>query len=572
MAVRWRLAVAAASLGLLAASVAAGPASSAPVGPLGPPVDLGTTKAIDAAPEPQLAVLADGTTLAAWVAATGSIHVRVRPAGSSSWGASKVFPIDPGWVVGVPLYVVFTTLWVVPAGPSGFLMVWQEDSGGLKRIRAQRLTRAGAAAEAPATLIGPAPVFLADVATNAGGRAAVSILRNSDPVPAVFVVRPTPTAAWGAPITVNTTLPVASLPTPSVLISGVAVHDSGTVCAMYPGSVSTTATTNAVTLRSRCGAPAALASAPEQVVGTFQVNTHTEDFGSSASLESTSAGFMVAGIVASAGTTALPIAGGVPATAVRVRTRPAASGSWSTAATFGAPGEFNARPRALSSPSGVAAHYLRIRGGVGSGPATPITAYDQQVAQRRGSQPWTPVATVASLSTTGAATGKVFRSTASALGPGGEMLVSAPQPRLPSGWGSGFVRRSGWGGGFTATTGIFTSIEISAAIAASGRATVIGRDFAIDVRIAQSPLPKPFVRSAATITAVPRVGAASTCAFALTDAASVTRQWRVNGVVRGTAATYTPTSSDRGKTLTCRVTGTNPTGSTVTTSPGRVVT
>ena len=216
--------------------------------------------------------------------------------------------------------------------------------------------------------------------------------------------------------------------------------------------------------------------------------------------------------------------------------------------------------------------FERLRGAVGSDSGSPGYGVDQRVAQQQGSGAWTPALTVSSLGISSSESIVPLLS-AAALGPAGEVLVSAPvpQPAAPL-WTTGFVRRSSWSGTWSSSTGMGVTTTSGLVIAASGRATALGVQFGTgDVIVVQSALPKPFVRQSARITAVPRVGVASVCGFAFTDAASITRQWRVNGVVRSTASKYTPTSADRGKTLVCRVTAANPTGTTVSASPGRTV-
>jgi hypothetical protein len=430
------------------------------------------------------------------------------------------------------------------------------------------ITRAGAVAEIERVVKDSGAAYLTDVATNASGRAVVVYVANAtapDPYPYEARVRTATGAGWGAPV------PLGSIANPSPtssLFARAAVHSSGVVCAAF--STATTGTSTTVT--SRCGTPASLGSAAPQTVGQFATGIVTEILGSFASLAATASGFAVAGTVASTGTVPYPDASPPAPTRIRVRERPAASGAWATTATLGFAGEWNGRPTVLAGATGSVVHFVRIRGAVGSDPGSAGYGIDQRVAQRQGSGAWSAARTASTLSADTSAIQSVLTSTA-AVGPAGELLVSAPTVTAAAPyWTSGFVRRSSWSGAASTTGGVGAATYLTAAIAASGRATVVGRlATGSDGVVAQSALPKPFVRQAARITAVPRVGVASACGVAFTDAASIARQWRVNGVVRSTASKYTPTAVDRGKTLVCRVTATNPTGTTVSASPGRTV-
>ena len=505
---------------------------------------------------------------AAWADASGaSLVVRVRPAGNSSWGAPTVIPLAPGWSASGAVFPSLQQLVLRAAGPMHFLLVWRERNGSFQRIQAQRLSRSGAPVGSHTVLAGPDYVYLADVATNASGRAAVSYFTDASPTPFSVRVRDTESSSWRPAVTV-TSVPVASIPGPWAFVSRVAVHSSGTVCAI--GSASFTPSTVAV--RSKCAPPAALGSAATQPVGTFTDTTTIGSLGPLVTMAATPEGFIVAGIAASTGTVPFPILAPVMPTVVRVRERPADSGAWVTAATLGQPGEVNVLPLALASAGGALVQFERLRGAVGSDRGSPGYGVDQRVAQQQGSGAWTPALTVSSLGISSSESIVPLLS-AAALGPAGEVLVSAPvpQPAAPL-WTTGFVRRSSWSGTWSSSTGMGVTTTSGLVIAASGRATALGVQFGTgDVIVVQSALPKPFVRQSARITAVPRVGVASVCGFAFTDAASITRQWRVNGVVRSTASKYTPTSADRGKTLVCRVTAANPTGTTVSASPGRTV-
>jgi hypothetical protein len=87
------------------------------------------------------------------------------------------------------------------------------------------------------------------------------------------------------------------------------------------------------------------------------------------------------------------------------------------------------------------------------------------------------------------------------------------------------------------------------------------------------PPPAPTVATAAVRTGTAQVGKVQTCAATFTDATSTSFVWLNNNVpiVGATASTYTLPGSLYNRTIACRVTGTNVTGSVSSTSSGATV-
>jgi len=554
--------VAAAAVG---AVLVVSPAEAMPVRAFGAPTSV-STGSVDVYGLTQ-AVLPDGTVGVAWTEGSTSVHLAVRRPGTNLFTELTPLAMESGYSVSVP---GLPSLWppvTLRAAGAEFLLGWGE-AGATPRLRVSRVPANASAVPPPVTVSGPDGMEngLAYDFNTASDGSAVAVWFKSGPFGQQVRAarRAGLTGAWQQLGTAGT------VSFPYDVTAAIDSSRSVTVGWAAPNGIGIGSR-----VRSYQGGAWGLAVIAGAVSATFS--------GSMRLLSASSSG--AATVVAFVDTAPGASLFAVDSTArgVRVLTRPTAGAPWALSGPLLGPGRFAFTPAAAMAPDGSAVvSFLDARSG--SGTAVGVAS---MVAQRRGSTgAWGPALAARSVATDSSGLAAMIGGRLTpGLAPDGTLVVPAAAPVSA---GSGTMAQSGatawrpgWTAPFTSQT-VFSGTPILSfptlapvVVDPAGRATVafVGGSPPA-VTIATTALPAPLARSRAALsTSSPRVGSAVTCVSAWTGAKTLAFRWQRSGVTiaGATAQSYTPKPADAGRTLTCRVTATNPTGSTVSTSVGRAV-
>ncbi|MEI7779180.1 MAG: hypothetical protein WCJ42_07105 [Actinomycetes bacterium] len=514
---------------------------------------------------PTAATLVDGSTAVAWSdAGLAAVNVRLRKSGSSTFGSTLThFLSGPG--------TLLTTspgdappITVVADGPANFLLGWTTCEGTCHVVVA---TIGSNAASLPLQY----PVSGSDVAISParfatspdGSAAAVWYISGSSGIKIRMSHRVGVAGAWSAPVTVGS----SSVP----LLAQVAMDSSNSITVAW---VSTTGSEFETLVRSLVGSTWSYTI----IAGTWPSSAY-DGLTSPTSLASGGASTILATVDSTGGSSLY--SGVAEATAIRILQRAASSAPWTTVSTtFAGPGRYAAVPQlAMNSAGGAVLRYEDYSDGLfGPGQPTLVTTRVTQRTSTAGA--WSSPITIDAVAVDSIGYFEYPQLTP-ALAADGQYLTAhvVPVSNGASGTmaGIGLQLRSTWSAGYVVGPIVSTLSGPHHAVSLidpAGRAAVAYLDSTAKVSVQSSALPKPFVRSAAKVAAAPHKGVNVTCSSAWTDAASVAYRWlRNGGLIAGpVAATYKPVAADVGKKLSCRVTGKNLTGSTVSTSAGRTVT
>jgi len=557
---------------LAAAVLGATPGQAAPAGALGAEMTLSTLSTTGGTRGNQVANFPDGTTVVAWTSGTGAkVFVRRRAPGANTWGPLRTYTVPVGWTAeGDPLD---PGLFLFASGPSEFLLGWQESDGINSRLEVSRLAAGAALIPTPVKVSGAdTTVMSPGISVNSAGRAIATWRTSSGASPGSirYSVRLTPTSAWSTPASLGTATLVPATNTGGFNPIG-AVAENGSMCVVWAKSTGAFP----ATLTSRCRATTTFAGPVTMGLTQYALGSPT----TLASLTAAGNGFVVAASIPSTGTVNVPISSPGPPTKVRVYSKASASATWSIQATYGQVGQALLVPHATGATDGSAViDYLQIDGSIGAAASDLAPNYltSRFLAQRIKTGSWIgPVVISAAAANVTGVEYTLFAGPI-ALGPDGAAIVPT---MVQNGTTNGVLAaslRGTWASAFGTPTNWSDFAAFAAdAISASSRATIVAIGIpSVIVTVRSTALRKPFLRSAAKLSAAPKHGVSLTCRVSWTDAAgTATYAWLRNGAAIGgaTAVTYKPGSADIGKKLSCRSKATNPAGSTTTTSTGLVV-
>jgi len=245
------------------------------------------------------------------------------------------------------------------------------------------------------------------------------------------------------------------------------------------------------------------------------------------------------------------------------------------------PGRYAASLSLAMTPGGGAVvRFLDLRDGT----APPLRTASTMLAQRTTlGGPWSAARLVDAVSVDSSIDDITMARMDPVLAGDGTAVMLLPAPYAAGGGtvalGASTTWRTGWETAFTEQPTLparpYTQMTTGMVLDPAGRATLTYiDDTTFGLVAATTALPKPFVRTRAALSsASPRVGVAVTCKSAWTGGKTLAFRWLRGGsaIAGATSKTYVPKAADRDRGLSCRVTATNPTGSTVTTSVARTV-
>ncbi len=562
-----RLLVSGLAAGALLVGLAVPPAQASPApGVFAPALEL-ATGVIQFGPA--AAELTDGTVAVVWQPAGDSFGVRIRRAGATSFGATMTKTLAAGHTLGIsgsPTNSPVIKLLALTS--TSFLLGWADCVGAACSVQVSTLGASAASIPASVKVSGSdvATTFEPTFAVLPDGSAAAGWLVTSGGGYSLRVSQRTGVAgAWSAASTAGLT----SLP----FDYQVALDSTRSLSALW---MSMPGVLYEFRVRSRIGSTWGL----PVVASSFNPSVFTSLTGL-ASLTAGGSSTVLAVIESMSGTSNYADTNPM---AVRVLQRTSSSTNWTlTSQVLTGPGRYATSPALSMTVDGSAVlRFADFETGVVGTPTTyQISTF---LVQRRGAAgSWTAPTMVDASSVLDPLSSYSMSRFRPMMLDDGTYVTPSLQPLVDPGppetavAGFGIQTRGSWTGLMSdgPVMGQTMSMGVAAALVnASGRTTVMYVGPTANLNVRTSTLPKPFVRSKATLSkSAPRKGQAVACTSAWSEAASLAYKWLRNGsIISGaTSKTYTPKSADVGRALSCRVTGTNSKGSVASTSVARTV-
>jgi len=513
------------------------------------------------------AVLPDGTVGVAWSSAGSTVRMAVRRPGATAFTPLTSYTV-PGGSLGNFSPPTRWPLVTLRAAGSEFLLGWAETGPPGDRVRVSRVPGTAAAIPAPVTVAGSEgaeamnPAF--GTATD-GSAVAAWVVAGPYGYEIRAARRAGTSGTWQA-------LDAAGWSTVPLELS--ATIDTSRSVTL--GWLELSGSLFAINVRSYRGGAWGLTTVP----GTFT----SELLGMARFVDATSSGAATTLAVVDTIPGTTDYSGDDLARGVRLLQRASSTAPWTLSPAVTGPARYAVSPSVVMAPDGSAVlTFQDISDGTTPADSSSVATL---VAQRRGATGALGAATL--VDAVSIDRGLISTVTSSgvtpALGSDGTLVLPLPAP-APGGGGSVLLGvatawRSGWNAPFVQQPLLAGELPLGQLVAGmvvdpAGRATVsyLG-DTTLLVRAATTALPKPLARSRAALsTTAPEVGEAVTCSSAWTGATSLAHRWLRGGTViaGANAKAYTPKPADRGRPLSCRVTATNPTGSTSSTSVARTV-